>query len=225
MKSILLLHGALGTKGQFSKLISELEKSRNVYSFNFEGHGGRPSNRSFNMHHFSENINEFCEANKLVEIDVFGYSMGGYVALTHAIQHPNRLGKIITLGTKFDWTPSTASHEVKQLDPNLIELKVPKFAEKLRKEHAPLDWKSIVNKTAEMIIDLGSGSGILEEKFSELPQKVLICRGSDDVMVSRVESQRAANLISNASYLELENISHSIEKADSTILTSAIISF
>lgn len=223
MNSILLLHGALGSKNQFSALTKELEKTMNVYSFNFEGHGGELSTRPFSMDVFVENVLTFLDKNSLQQIDVFGYSMGGYVALNCALRHSKRIGKIITLGTKFDWTAESAAKEVKLLNPELIELKVPKFAQKLKAEHHPTDWKGMMNKTATMMLDLGNGSAIPMEKLKEISSQVMICRGSDDEMVSREESKSVVGCIPNASYLEVEKLAHSIEKVEVEKLMSLCI--
>ena len=54
--------------------------------------------------------------------------MGGYVALQLANKHPKYVQKIITLGTKFAWDKETAAKEVKMLNPEKIEEKIPAFA-------------------------------------------------------------------------------------------------
>jgi pimeloyl-ACP methyl ester carboxylesterase len=51
--------------------------------------------------------------------------MGGYVALKTAVLHPGRIEAIVTLGTKFHWDPENASNEVRMLNPEKIEEKVP----------------------------------------------------------------------------------------------------
>ena len=47
----------------------------------------------------------------ITRADIFGYSMGGYVALHAARRHPERIGSIMTLGTKFAWDTPTAEKE------------------------------------------------------------------------------------------------------------------
>lgn len=40
---------------------------------------------------------------------VFGYSLGGYIALMAALEKPDLFKKIITLATKLDWSPESAA--------------------------------------------------------------------------------------------------------------------
>jgi len=218
MPSILLLHGALGSKEHFNQLVSELEKTMTVYTLNFEGHGGEFSNRPFSISNFAENVLDFVTENKLEGITVFGYSMGGYVALNLTINHPNLFGKIITLGTKFNWTEESAAKEVKMLNPEIIEEKVPKFAEKLKSLHAPNDWKEVMQKTANMMLNLGKGDAISQDEFKLIVGDVLVFRGAEDNMVSKEESVLVTNLIPKARYFELENVEHPIEKINTEVI-------
>ena len=59
-----------------------------------------------------------------------GHSMGGYVALKLALKRPELVDRIITLGTKFNWTPEVAAKEVKMLNPdtNMISMAIKRSA-------------------------------------------------------------------------------------------------
>ena len=134
MKNIILLHGAIGAKDQLEPLAVELkQQGYNVFMLNFSGHGQIPFQIHFSIEQFALELEQFIEANNLQRPTVFGYSMGGYVALYLAKQQPNILGNIIILGTKFEWSPAIAQKEVKMLDSKTIMEKVPKFAEALQK--------------------------------------------------------------------------------------------
>jgi pimeloyl-ACP methyl ester carboxylesterase len=138
METILLLHGALGSKSQLDPLKATLEaQGLPVYSTNFSGHSGEPFRNDFDIETFSGDMLRFLQENQLQRVHVFGYSMGGYVALWFARNHPEYVGKIVTLGTKFDWSPESAEKEVKKLNPEKIQEKVPAFARILEHRHAP----------------------------------------------------------------------------------------
>src|SRR5690606_942962 len=99
----LLLHGALGCKKQFEDLQKILSENPKIHALDFDGHGENHSDESFSMELFSKNILNFLNEKNIEKTDVFGYSMGGYAALCLAKKQPERLGKIMTLGTKFLW--------------------------------------------------------------------------------------------------------------------------
>ncbi|UOQ77600.1 alpha/beta hydrolase [Hymenobacter sp. 5516J-16] len=107
--TILLLHGALASEAQLKFLTRELPPFYAVHSFSFTGHAGRPlAAADFTMKCFAQEVTEFIQRQSLPPVHVFGYSMGGYAALSAAVTAPELFRSITTLGTKFDWSPATA---------------------------------------------------------------------------------------------------------------------
>ena len=224
-KSIILLHGALGSAQQFILLEKALSPSFDVHSFSFEGHGGVDSSRPFRMNHFVENVLDYMSTHQIETASIFGYSMGGYVALTLASNYPEKVEKIVTLGTKFDWTPEFAAAEVRKLNPEKIEEKVPRFAEYLAKVHAPIDSKKVVNDTAEMMMNLGENKPLTEAIFTSIAQPTLILLGELDNMSTIAESEAVAALLPNGEFKMMERFEHQIEKVDLEVLAGRIGEF
>ena len=222
-EKLLLLHGALGSKKQFEKLKELLTPHFEVYDLNFAGHGGEALPDEFSMQLFAENVLTFLEQEKIGAPPVFGYSMGGYVALNVALAAPDKIGKIITLGTKFNWDEDAAAKEVRMLNPDKIEEKVPHFAEKLRQEHHPQNWKTVMKKTAGMMIGLSKGLKLTEEDFQQINHEVCVGIGSLDNMVTLEESQQVVGLLSNGRLYELENVKHPIDRVDPGIIKNYIL--
>ncbi|MDF1868284.1 MAG: alpha/beta hydrolase [Saprospiraceae bacterium] len=223
--NLILLHGALGSENQFSQLKNLLSESFSVFAFNFEGHGGRASTSDYSMELFSQNVQGFMTENGIKSSHFFGYSMGGYVALVLARNHPESVQKIMTLGTKFDWTPESAAKEVKMLNPEKIEEKVPKFADMLQKRHKPLDWKEVLQNTAQMMLDLGNGKALKLEDFDCISHEVLIGLGSKDNMVTLEESQLITDQLSNGKLKTFEGFPHPVEQVDFQKLSDQIERF
>ncbi|WP_020535909.1 alpha/beta fold hydrolase [Lewinella cohaerens] len=222
---LLLLHGALGTKDQFRSLKEKLSSEFQVHDLDFEGHGERASSEEFTMGLFTENVIAYLSAKKINKIHIFGYSMGGYVGLNVAQKHPSFVEKIITLGTKFAWTEATAAKEVRMLNPDKIEEKVPAFANKLASIHTINDWKEVVEKTASMMLRLGQGERLTEKNLEDIRHEILIGIGSKDNMVSIEESKESAEVLPNGNLRIIENFQHPIEKIDDEILSSIIVDF
>ena len=225
MKKLLLLHGALGSKEQFVELKSLLKSEYTAHDFNFSGHGGKPIDCEFGNKLSAEDILNYLNENKIDRCSIFGYSMGGYAALYFAQKYPERVDKIMTLATKFNWTPTTAKQEVKMLNPDLIEAKVPHFAALLEKRHAPTSWKKILQKTAAMMLALGNGGAFSEKDFASINCETLITVGDSDKMVSITESEKVANFIPKGKLSVLSSVQHPIEKVDKHLLTEAIKEF
>lgn len=215
MDSILLLHGALGAKEQFSELKGLLSESYDVHSFSFSGHGGRNLNAEpFTIELFAQEIIDYITLNKLNGINIFGYSMGGYAALFAAFKQPGLIGKIITLATKFTWSPEIAAREIKMLDAEKIKAKVPQYARELANRHGVDDWENVLLKTADMMTALGNKPLLSSCVLNEIKNEVLVSIGDSDKMVSLEETISAYRSLPNAKLLVLPGTPHPIEQAD-----------
>jgi len=214
MKNILLLHGAIGSKDQFKPLITLLKPNYKIHTMNFSGHGGKPFENHFDIPQFAKEVDRYMEENNIQAIDILGYSMGGYVALYLAKNYPNRVKKIITLGTKFLWNPEIASNEVKMLNPDKIEGKIPAFAQALEKRHSPNNWKDVLNKTASMMTLMGEKNPLNLTDYNTIHHSVKIGLADKDEMVTTEETMDVVKAIPNAQFYTLNNSNHPIEKVD-----------
>jgi len=223
MKSkLLLLHGALGSVKQFEALIPLLNSDFEIITLNFEGHDGLISNNDFSIQLFTQNVIGLLDTKGINSVNIFGYSMGGYVALNSALEYPNRINKIVTLGTKFEWSPESALKEIKMLNPEKIEEKIPQFAEKLKKEHSSENWKEVVNKTSQLMKGLSEGKAITNDDFKKINHEVTIGIGKLDTMVSIKESEMVCNFLPNGKIAILEGVPHPIDKIDAQQLAKFI---
>lgn len=224
-KHLLLLHGALGSKVQLdpiAELVSEAKYT--IHTLTFEGHGTTVSHQPFSIALFVKNVLAYMEENKLDSVDVFGYSMGGYVALQLALNFPERVDRIMTLGTKFDWSKKTAEKEVKLLNPEKIETKVPKFAKRLEELHGE-QWKEVTSKTGAMMLALANGAKFKNDDLRAINKKVLINIGAKDHMVTLEETENVAELLPNATMKILKDIPHPIDMISKEYIANMIQDF
>lgn len=106
-------------------LAEELKKEFTVHTLNFSGHGGKSTTDAFSIPLFAQEVLRYLDEQQLSSVAIFGFSMGGYVALYLASQHPERISYVFSLGTKFSWTPEISVREVRMLDVAGIKEKVP----------------------------------------------------------------------------------------------------
>ena len=220
--SLLLIHGALGSKVQLEHLRELLSSSFEVYAFNLPGHGGEALPETYAIDHFVEATDQFIQTLGLVRPGIFGYSMGGYIAMKLALDQPDLVGPIVTLGTKFQWDPESAAKEVRMMNPDIIEQKIPAFAATLRERHAPADWKTIMRLTGEMMTRMGNGEAMTGEDFKAITTRTLICIGSDDHMVTREESLKTADWLPQGTCQIIEGFRHPLESIDQEKMTEII---
>jgi pimeloyl-ACP methyl ester carboxylesterase len=223
---LLLLHGAIGSSTQLKTISDILNEKFDVHLLDFSGHGGKDiPEEQFSIKLFCNDVLKWLEHHNLSRINIFGYSMGGYVAIYFARHYPQMANRIFTLGTKFHWTPESALKEVKMLDPLKISEKVPAFAQTLLKRHEPGDWKKILFKTSEMMLLMGSNPPLTSEDFSVIESKILLCVGDRDKMVSIDETINVYNQLKNAGLIVLPETGHAIEEVKTDSLDYFLTGF
>lgn len=222
MKELLLLHGALGSREQFGDIEQRLSDKFKVHSLNFSGHGRRPSHHhAFTIQNFCHEVLDWMNENYIQQIDIFGYSMGGYVALWLARFYPERVGKIFTLGTKLKWSEEEAEKEIRMLNPEKIVEKVPAFALALAGRHGEHEWKSVMAKTAALMRDLAH-THLTDQDFIGIEHEIQLTRGDKDSMVTHDETEYAHRLLKNSLMVTYENVPHPIEQVPLDLLEKEI---
>jgi pimeloyl-ACP methyl ester carboxylesterase len=223
--TLLLLHGALGTRTQLDALAAIVSRRRPVLQLEFEGHGTTPPRgRAFSVDAFVENVVAGLDSAGLEKVDVFGYSMGGYAGLALALAHPERVSTITTLGTKFAWDPASAEREARRLDPATIRAKVPAFAETLATRHAAIDgWEAVLGRTAAFFTSLGHRPVLGPAELARIHHRVRIMVGDRDASVSVEESATAYRQLPSGELMVLPRTPHPMEQVDAYRLADVLI--
>ncbi|GIV44268.1 MAG: hypothetical protein KatS3mg035_1391 [Bacteroidia bacterium] len=225
MENILLLHGAIGAKSQLVNLANELKNDFNVHLLDFSGHGSSETENEFSIELFSSDLLNYIKQYPNNKFHVFGYSMGGYVALYTELHHPGKILSIYTYGTKLKWDKEVAEKESKMLNPEKIEEKLPAFAADLANRHGKENWKTVLNKTAKMMLEMGQNPPLKDKDFTKIAISVIISWGDADKMVSKDESVHVKNLLPNGFFKTYTNWLHPLEKLDIKVLANDIENF
>ncbi len=226
MEHLLLLHGAIGAKDQLQPLAEQLAGKYKVHTIDFAGHGGSTiPEKIFSIPFFATQVLTFLEENNIDSTNVFGYSMGGYVAIYLAKNNPSKIIKCITLATKYYWDENVAAKETKKLDPAIIQQKIPAFAAQLKQRHAPQDWEMVLKKTAELLKNLGKNNALQLQDYAEINKPVLLLIGDRDKMITLEETLAVFNQLPNAEMAMLPGTPHPIEQVDISMLTFLINKF
>jgi pimeloyl-ACP methyl ester carboxylesterase len=221
-KDLILLHGALGSAKEFEKVKHILSPDFNVYTLDFNGHGLNSEFTNFYIDGFSDDLKDFVTQNGLDQPFVFGFSMGGYVALYTEYREHGTFSSIVTLGTKFDWNPTTIEREAKYLDPKLVLKRSPDFAEYLSEIHGDVAWEENMQRTADLMLKLGKDAMLDKSVLETIALPIVIGRGDMDKMVSEEESQFVADALPNGEYKELVSTKHPMYAVDPERLASFI---
>ncbi|WP_138431092.1 alpha/beta fold hydrolase [Fodinibius saliphilus] len=225
MLPLILLHGALGSKEQFDGIKSALANNFEIHQLDFEGHGESGATDSpFRISYFAENVLGYLEEHNINEANIFGYSMGGYVALSLALTHPGRINKIATLGTVLQWNKEIVRRECRYLYPQKIEEKVPHFAEILKKRH-PDGWQRVVRQTKQMLEGLGSQPTIKPEDWNKIEHTVRLHVGDKDTTADIDKTVQVYQEMPNAQLMVLPKTKHPFDAVNEKVLVSSLVDF
>jgi pimeloyl-ACP methyl ester carboxylesterase len=202
-----------------------LESRFQLHVPDLPGHGAAPLSGPFTTEAFARHLVSWLEKQALGPLDVFGYSMGGYVALEAARHQPALFRSIATLGTKFAWSPEAVRRELRLLDPAMIRAKVPTFADLLERRHRALPWEEVLGHTAALMTGLGDQPLLTAEALATVPHPVRVTVGDRDNTVSVEESAAAAKAIPKGQLEVLPNTPHPFEKAPFARIASSLTEF
>lgn len=116
---LLMLHGFMGDHRVFDHLIDELCKSCNPVTLDLLGHGksSKPEDPArYNEDEQVSDIFKLIEELDLSPLYLFGYSMGGRLALKTALDAPNVLKGLILESTNSGINDETTRNKRRQLD-------------------------------------------------------------------------------------------------------------
>jgi pimeloyl-ACP methyl ester carboxylesterase len=92
-----LLHGGLLTIDlTWDKLLPSLATSREVIALELQGHGHTAdSDRDFTLLNLASDVVGLLDHLDIERADLFGFSLGALTALQTAIDHPDRVGRVV----------------------------------------------------------------------------------------------------------------------------------
>lgn len=99
-RPVLLLHGWLNSWALWRPTIELLGQEFRLYALDFLGFGDSGSRtEEFSVSNFVLMVNEFMERLAIKKAPLVGHSMGGTVALSTAINYPEKVVKVIVIGS------------------------------------------------------------------------------------------------------------------------------
>ncbi len=190
------------------------------------GHGGREiPEGGLTFDHFIEDIDRAFTEQKWKSAHLFGYSMGGYAALLYAAKHPERVESVVTVGTKLLWTEEGLQKELRKLDPDMMEAKVPAFAKALAEVHGKDRWHDVVRAIAKSMSELAAVPLLTLEVCSRIECPVLLCVGDNDSTAVPHDTRVFASGLKRAHVEVLRDTRHPFEEVDMNALEKVLEDF
>jgi len=99
-KPVILLHGWLGSWGLWQETMSYLGQYYRTYALDFWGFGESGKKReTYAVQDFVSLVGQFMEQLGIARAPIVGHSMGGTVSLSVAMRYPERVSKVVVVGS------------------------------------------------------------------------------------------------------------------------------
>jgi pimeloyl-ACP methyl ester carboxylesterase len=178
---LVLLHGAYMTIDAMGDVVPALAETRQVIAVELQGHGRTADiDRPLTYEQMADDVAALLRHLEIEETDVFGYSMGGGVALQVAVRHPEVVRKLVV---------ASASHASDHMHAELLEMILsitpeafagsPFEEEYLRTAPNPDDFPTLVAKLKQLDMEPFAWS---QEDIRGISAPTLLIVGDSDAI-------------------------------------------
>jgi len=232
---IVLVHGLGGRSEDFANLAPHLEKAGyRIYTPDLLGFGQseEPRNASYSIEDQAQLVVEFFDAVGLKQVDLAGWSMGGWIAQKVAVDHPERVNRLVLMDSaglkmppEFDsrlFTPTTPA-ELEHLGAMLMPHPpaVPRFvALDMLRVSANYAW---VTKRA--LASMMTAKDVMDDDLPSLRMPVLILWGELDRITPLREAWAMHSLIPHSRLVVASGCGHSAPSSCTDRFGPAMIQF
>ena len=106
---LVLIHGGLTTIGEMERWVQPLAKTRRLIAVEMQGHGRTAdTERQMAFATLGDDIAELLDYLKIPRADLVGHSFGGACAIRTAIQHPQKVRRLVVISSPYarsGWYP------------------------------------------------------------------------------------------------------------------------
>lgn len=238
-KTVVLLHGFTGSTKTWHHVIKQLPLDVRIIAVDLIGHGQSASPQHVTPYSMEAQVNQLealFEALQLQTFHLLGYSMGGRVALSYAMQFPNRIEQLLLESASPGLMLSEERAARKLADDALAQKimqngvqsfvdkweNIPLFA--TQKRLAPEVQQEIRNeRLSQQAIGLanslrGMGTGVMPtlwNKLATLTMPVTLMTGALDMKFVQLNEQMAMKL-PQAKHITIPAVGHAIHVENPT---------
>lgn len=206
MEKLILIHGALGNGSEFNDIIPFLNKDYEVVVYEIPHHNKDYNGETaFLIRDIVQDFLQFLKQHGSAYI--YGFSLGGYIAIAAAIQDESNIKGIITQGTQFKWSPERAKIEIENLGIDFLSQKVKSFYDYLDELHGEF-LPDLLDKTKGFMLELGNNPIITPDSIKNIKVPVRITLGGRDKAIPKDETLEIHEALSNSFYFEVPGMVH-----------------
>ncbi len=129
---------------------------------------------------------------------LFGYSLGGYLALDLAVDGHIAPLSITTYGTRFFWTNEIVERISKVMKPEKLRKDLPEYVEDLVAMHGEA-WTEVISSTLGMRVHL-IHNPLSEKSLSAIKSRTTLVIGDGDILTNMEETKSVSATIPSCTF-------------------------
>ncbi|MBW2619653.1 MAG: alpha/beta fold hydrolase, partial [Deltaproteobacteria bacterium] len=153
-KVVIFLHGYLDSWKSFQLVLDRLGPQHQAYAIDQRGHGDsdKPEGR-YAIKDFSGDVIAFMDALGIERASLVGHSMGSFIARQVALSAPDRVERLVLIGTAPTCAGNPVLVELEELIPTLTEPLDPQFVYDFQVDsfHGPANQEFMATVVAETL--------------------------------------------------------------------------
>ena len=222
--SIVVLHGAAGsTHMETEPLIQRLSKKFRVLALDFAGHGKSDAypHIPFSPDLFIDNVDALFRHLNLAKTHMFGFSLGGFIALAFTHRYPEKVKHLAVHATNLYWNQELIQKMHNRLDHEALKERSQEIAQYLADMHGEDKWVALFegmkSYTTTQMDYLDTYPGI-----DKVPHQTLVSAVDKDDLFSVQSPLYLHEHLPNSTLAILPGQRHALQNVDLDQLTPMI---
>ncbi len=211
---LIVLHGAGDSIETMKHGIVALSKHYRVIAVDTRGHGRTTdSDQPFSNELFAKDIIELMTLLEIDRAHILGLSDGGVTGLTIAINYPDRINKLVTIGANF--TPDGLTDMVVEFisnSENVGEVPVSSVYEKYAPD--PSQWPILTKKLWQMNL---SGPNYKQQDLEKIQAPVLVMMGERDKFIRVEHTEELHRMIPDSTLFIVPIAEHNVFEINNVV--------
>ncbi|RAV19600.1 alpha/beta fold hydrolase [Paenibacillus contaminans] len=209
----------------FASQLLDFQKRYTCYLPDFRGHGRtRCESLEWSMPRLADDVIDYMDALNIPKAHLIGYSLGASVGLYCAVNQPERVVTLTTIGTSGFADPSGAD----QFEPEWLLEHGPQetidFAKERHEEAHRGNWQEFMRQSAK---DWRLYPQLTREQIGGIGAPSLFISGEHDPFVGEERLKLLSSLVKNARFLVVPGGSHRphMQRESPSLVNDAILDF
>ncbi len=198
LPTLVMLHGAAGcTTLETAPLMHRMKTQFHVIAVDLRGHGASSAiDTPISFEAFTTDILALLDALSLEDTALFGFSMGGNVALDVARRAPDRIRAVAAHGANVTWTDERAADMQARLDADTLAKKSERLVQHLSAHHD--NWDRLFRRMHDWVATLPEQTPDMQAMAEEVTVPTLVSCVDRDDLFSLKETLTLHALLPNA---------------------------